>query len=56
MIENQMTVNFDKVWDPSITKDPVVNENGQSDRLFVKAISLPFAISKGIHPVAMAAK
>ena len=36
MIENQMTVNFDKVWDPSITKDPVVNENGQSDRLMAK--------------------
>ena len=29
-------MNFDKVWDPSITKDPVVNENGQSDRLMAK--------------------
>ena len=35
MTENELTVNFDKVPDPTVIKDSLVNQVGQNDALIV---------------------
>ena len=36
MVQNALSINFDQIWDPAVTREPLVNQAAQSDRLMGK--------------------